>query len=275
MSRFKSILKNRWVRFSMGIVAVCVVVVSGASWWAVSQSKQVPEFYNRARNQSGPIAEIARNQLEHDVEQVRQQTQKGSFWRTSFSEEEINAWLQSELPERFGRLFAHGVSDPAIALENGELFAAARYRSKRWDTVVSCRLSVEMTEEPNLLAIALSDLKAGALPLPLEPFVRKISKEAAMGDLDIRWDFTETGPIALVEIPQEDPRFVIKPLVIESVNLIAGQLQMAGRVGTEASDEYQPRGPVHRFVSYRHRKSNHDVNTTLGREPNGGEIKTR
>ncbi|MCM2370075.1 hypothetical protein [Aporhodopirellula aestuarii] len=251
MSRFKNTFANRWVRLSLCIVATCVIVASGASWWAVSQSKQVPEFYSRARNQSEAIAEIARNQLEHDVEQVRLQTQQGMFWKTSFSEEEINAWLQSELPERFGRLFAHGVSDPAIALENGQLFAAARYTSNRWDTVVSCRLSVEMTEEPNLLAIALSDLKAGALPLPLEPFVRKISKEAAMGDLDIRWDFTEAGPIALVEIPQEDPRFVIKPLVIESVNLIAGQLQMAGRVGSEASHEYQPRGPVHRFVSYR------------------------
>ncbi|EMI44109.1 hypothetical protein [Rhodopirellula sp. SWK7] len=260
MSRFKNAFTNRWVRITLGIVSVCVLLFSGASWWAVSQSRQVPEFYSRARNQSGPIAEIARNQLEHDVEEVRRQTQQGRFWKTSFSEEEINAWLQSELPERFGRLFAHGVSDPAIALENGQLFAAARYTSKRWDTVVSCRLSVEMTEEPNLLAIALSDLKAGALPLPLEPFVRKISKEAAMGDLDIRWDFTETGPIALVEIPQEDPRFVIKPLVIESVNLIAGQLQMAGRVGSEASDEYQPRGPVHRFVSYRHaeRRREHD-----------------
>lgn len=253
MSLFQKGIRNPWVRVTLCLTFVCTLGVGSASWWAVSQSKQVPDFYTRARNQSAPNIEIARNQLLHDVERVRQQSRMTGFWKTAFSEEEINAWLQSELPERFSRLFEHGVSDPAIALENGELFAAARYTSNRWDTVISCRLSVEMTEEPNMLAIALSDLKAGALPLPLEPFVRKISKEAAMGDLDIRWDFTEAGPIALVMIPHEDPRFVIKPLVIEAIDLIAGQLQMAGRVGAEASDEYAPRGPVHRFVSYQRR----------------------
>ncbi len=253
MSRFKNLSVKRWIRFVIGSFAIGATACGAASWWAVSQSKQVPEFYTRARHQSQANAEIARNQLEHDVEQVLKQTQKGRFWKTSFSEEEINAWLQSELPERFKRLFAHGVAEPAIALENGQLFAAARYTSSRWDTVVSCRLSVEMTEEPNMLAIALSDLKAGALPLPLEPFIRRISNEAASGDLDIRWDFTQDGPIALVTIPQEEPRFVIKPLVIESVNLVAGQLQLAGRVGSDASHEYQPRGRVHRFVSYRKR----------------------
>ncbi len=253
MSRAKRLFKNRWLRTTFVLLAMIGTSAGGASWWAVSQSKQVPDFYTRARNQSQANVEIARNQLEHDVEQVRRQSLREGFWEASFGEEEINAWIQSEFPERFGRLLAHGVTDPAIAIENGELFVAARYTSKTWDTIVSCRLSVEMTEEPNLLAIALSDLKAGALPLPLEPFVRKISKEAAIGDLDVRWDFTQNGPIALVKIPEEDRHFVIKPLVIEAVHLIAGRLQLDGRGGQGATNEYQPRGPVHRFVSYRTR----------------------
>ncbi|TWU15859.1 hypothetical protein [Allorhodopirellula heiligendammensis] len=254
MSRAKKIMKSRWLWAGFSLAAVSGVAVCGASWWAVAQSQQVPDFYKRARSQSQANVEIARNQFQHDVEQVRKQSLRGGFWKASFGEDEINAWVQSEFPERFERLLAHGVTEPAIAIENGELFAAARYVSSGWDTVISCRLSVEMTEEPNLLAIALSDLKAGALPLPLEPFVRKISKEAAIGDLDIRWDFTQDGPIALVKIPQEDPRFVIKPLVIESINLIAGQLQLDGRGGQDAANEYQPRGPLHRFVSYRTRE---------------------
>lgn len=253
MSRAKKLFTNRWVWAAVSFIAVGGVVVGGASWWAVSQSQQVPDFYTRARNQSQENVDIARNQLEHDVARVRKQSLNGGLWKTSFGEDEINAWVQSEFPERFERLLAHGVTEPAIAIENGELFAAARYLSGSWDTVISCRLSVEMTEEPNLLAIALSDLKAGALPLPLEPFVRKISKEAAIGDLDIRWDFTKDGPIALVKIPQEEPRFAIKPLIIESINLIAGQLQLDGQGGQNAENAYRPRGPMHRFVSYRTR----------------------
>lgn len=251
MQQFKRLLRLRGIKIALSLI-VCVLI-SGvvASQWAISQSRRVPDFYKRARDQSGAVGEIARNALRHDVQQARKDAKRNQFWNASFSEEEINAWLQEELPDRFERLVKHGVSEPAIALENGQLLAAARYQSKHWDTIVSCRLRVEMTEEPNLLAIALSDLKAGALPLPVDPFVRKISKEAAMGDLDVRWDFTDAGPIALVTIPQEDEGYVLRPLIIESINLIAGQLQISGRAGEKASAQYSPRGPMHRFVSYR------------------------
>ncbi|TWU02108.1 hypothetical protein Pla100_18480 [Neorhodopirellula pilleata] len=244
----------RWVRQVIGVLLVLAVAGGGAAWWAWSQAHHVPEFYKRARNQSGDVGKVARTALRHDVRQAQKDAKKNFYWNASFSEEQINAWLQEELPGRFERLVVHGVSEPAIALENGQLLAAARYASSRWDMIVSCRLSVEMTEEPNLIAIALSDLKAGSLPLPLEPFVRKISKEAALGNLDVRWDFTERGPIALVTIPHDDDKYLLSPLIIESINLIAGQLELSGRAGDQASDEYSPRGPVHRFVSYRKRQ---------------------
>lgn len=248
---------TRWWHWITGFLLLLLTAGGTATWWAWSQTNHVPEFYKRARNQSGDVGEVARTALRHDVRQAQKDAQRNFYWNASFSEEEINAWLQEELPGRFERLVTHGVSEPAIALENGQLLAAARYTSKRWDTIVSCRLSVEMTEEPNLIAIALSDLKAGALPLPLDPFVRKISKEAALGDLEVRWDFTERGPIALVTIPPDDENYMLSPLIIESINLIAGQLELGGRAGDRASREYSPRGPVHRFVSYQ--KQNHST----------------
>lgn len=255
MKRLIGIVSSRWIFITLSIFVLLFMIGGGTSWWAWSQSRHIPEFYKRARDQSGPIGEIARSALAHDVKQARHDAAKNRHWHASFSEEEINAWLQTELPDRFERLVAHGVSEPAIALENGQLFAAARYVSNRWDTIVSCKLTVEMTEEPNMLAIALSDLKAGALSLPLEPFVRKISKEAALGDLDVRWDFTDQGPIALVTIPQDDDNYLLSPLVIEAVNLIAGQLKLGGRAGDKASVQYAPKGRVHRFVSYRQTSS--------------------
>ncbi|PHQ33469.1 hypothetical protein [Rhodopirellula bahusiensis] len=240
-----------WGRFVAAVLGVALIVGGAASYWAVWQSRQVPEFYKRAFNQSDQAMQVARNQLQHDVQQLQSDLLRRGSWNASFSEDEINAWLSDQLPERFDRLSKRGVREPAIAIEDGQILAAVRYQSSRWDTVVSCRLSVEMTEEPNLLAIHLSDLKAGALPLPLEPFVRRISREAALGDLDIRWDFTEDGPIALVHIPQEDPHYAFAPLIIELVNLTAGRLRLSGQAGQLAQDYYSPRGPLHRFVSFR------------------------
>ncbi len=240
-----------WGRLVAVVLAVTLAVGGMVSYWAVWQSRQVPDFYKRAFNQSDQAMQVARNQLQFDVEQLQSDLSRRGSWNASFSEDEINAWLSDQLPERFDRLSKRGVREPAIAIEDGQILAAVRYQSSRWDTVVSCRLSVEMTEEPNLLAIHLSDLKAGALPLPLEPFVRRISREAALGDLDIRWDFTEDGPIALVHIPPEDPHYAFAPLVIELVSLTAGRLRLSGQAGQLAQDFYSPRGPLHRFVSFR------------------------
>ncbi|WDQ16690.1 hypothetical protein [Rhodopirellula sp. P2] len=240
-----------WGRIAASVLTVALVAGGIASYWAVWQSQQVPDFYQRVLDQSDQAMQVARNQLQHDVKQLQSDLSRRGSWNASFSEEEINAWLSDQLPERFDRLSRRGVREPAIAIEDGQILAAVRYQSSRLDTVVSCRLSVQMTEEPNLLAIHLSDLKAGALPLPLEPFVRRISREAALGDLDVRWDFTEDGPIALVHIPQEDPHYAFKPLVIELVSLTAGRLRLSGQAGQLAQDYYSPRGPVHRFVSFR------------------------
>lgn len=243
--------------FKIAFLSVAVLLVTGiaGSVWMWKRTSHVPEFYKRARGQSRQATTFARNQLAHDVRIAQKQAERHDYWSASFSEEQINAWLIDELPDRFEKWFARGVSDPAIAIEDGQLFAALRYQSKGWDTVISCRLSVQMTEQPNLLAIALSDLKAGSLPLPLEPFVRRISREAALGELDIRWDFTEEGPIALVSIPQDDPQYVYSPLIIEAVYLGGAQLQLSGRAGELATKSYSPRGRVHQFVSYRTKRA--------------------
>lgn len=246
-------LRFLW-RVAAAICVVVLVIAAAFGYWVIRRTEHVPEFYERARNQSSQSRLIARNEIRRDVQQARDQAARLAYWRAGFDEEQINAWLSEELPERFEKWFIRGASDPVIAIEDGQLLAAVRYRSKKFETIISCRLTVQMTEEPNLLAIALSDLKAGALPLPLEPFVRRISSEAAQGELDVRWDFTDEGPIALVNVPQDDPQYVLSPLVIESVQLVAGRLQLSGRAGDTAGHAFQPRGSVHEFVSYRQRR---------------------
>ncbi len=77
-----------------------------------------------------------------------------------------------------------------------------------------------------------------------------ISNEAAAGDIDVNWDVTDDGPIALVMVPTEHPRYRQSPVIVECVKLVDGQLRLAGHTGPEAHQSYQPRGPVHRFVSF-------------------------
>ena len=116
--------------------------------------------------------------------------------------------------------------------------------------MISCELVVELTEQPNMLALHVTDLRAGALPLPLSKFRRGISAEAAKGGVDIRWDETESGPTALVNVPSEHPGYVRKPVIVESVQLLEGSLMLSGHTGPLAHESYSPLGPIYRFVSY-------------------------
>ena len=109
-------------------------------------------------------------------------------------------------------------------------------------------------------------------PWKLKPFLTGISKEAAKGDVDIRWDDTEAGPVALVKVPSEHPRYVTNPVLVESVQLVDGALVLAGNTGPLAFETFRPHGPLYQFVSYRPGEnesdhadrisSNHDAEST-------------
>ena len=243
---------RRWtIRITFSFVILLVVIGLSGGWWALEQTQQVPEFYTRATQTLPSSTAEASQDLQEEVEQLQSDAAKIGSWDATFSDDQINAWLIEELPKKFPQLLASGASEPRIAIEDGRLLAAVRYKNRRIDTVISCQLSVELTEQPNMLALQINELKAGALPLPLSNFLRGITHEAAKGGVDVRWDDTDSGPIALVTVPSEHPGYVRAPVIVESIQLIDGNLRLAGHTGPLAHESYSPLGPVYQFVSYR------------------------
>jgi hypothetical protein len=242
---------RRSIQLAICLASVGIILLTCGGWWAIEQTQQVPEFYSRAIEASPESTEAASLHLQQEVEQLQSDAAKVGSWSASFSDDQINAWLIEELPRKFPQLLASGASEPRIVIEEGRLLAAVRYRNRRIDTVISCELTVELTEQPNMLALKVNHLMAGALPMPLNNFLRGITHEAAKGDIDIRWDETSDGPIALVTVPSEHPGYARTPVIVESVQLVEGNLLLAGHTGALAQESYQPVGPIHQFVSYR------------------------
>jgi hypothetical protein len=243
--------------------ASMLVVSGGSAWWLLRQTRHVPEFYSRATHQPPAVTAEASRRLRADVKQLQEDAAKVGSWRAEFSDDEVNAWLVEELPKKFPRLLARGASEPRVVIQDNRVFAAVRYRNRRIDTVISCEIQVALTEQPNMLALKVVGLKAGALPLPLSKFLKGISKEAAKGDIGVQWDLAKSGPIALVTIPSEHPDYVISPVTVESVDLADGRLTLAGHTGSLARQSYQPLGPVYRFVSFRHGVNRKDQRSGL------------
>lgn len=226
-----------------GIIAVCL------TYWAYRQTRAVPEFYEQAALTMPADVGRASDQLQRQVQELHDRVRHTGSWQATFSDDQINAWLVRALPLTFPKLLPAGVQEPRVMIENGRLRAAARYKDPRIETVVSFEVAVELTDQPNVLAVRIENLRAGALPLPLERFRKGISREAAKSDLEVRWDQTDSGSVALVTIPSDHESFVRTPVIVEALALGGGQLSLAGHTGPEARRIFRPRGPVYQLAS--------------------------
>lgn len=233
-------------------VTILLAVGTLTSYWALRKTREVPEFYRQATQQPPRDIAQASRQMESQVERLATRVGRLGNWDAEFTEDQINAWLIQQLPLEFSQVLPKGVEEPRVAIRDGEILAAARYRDSRIETVVSFRVGVKLTAEPNVLAVEISDLKAGALPLPLSRFVTHISKRAARDSLKVEWDSSEDGhPIALVTVPSEHPKYARKPVVVESVTIADGRIHLSGHTGPQAYVAYQPRTAVYQLASLR------------------------
>ena len=231
----------RW--FKRIAITLLVVGAIGAvfAWWAYQKTKEVPEFYARAVESIPEDTKEAVKHVEREVEELQKNVTRPGSWHAVFSAGEINAWLKQELPKKFPKLLRQGVQDPRLMIEEGRLLIAARYKDSRIDTVVSFQIAPKLTELPNVLALHVSDLRAGALPLPLDQFLQKISKETAKGDVDVKWEMTDDGPVARISVPSEHPNYVVSPVIVESIILRDGEIEVEGHSGPDAHESFHQR----------------------------------
>lgn len=242
---------KRWLRGLTVVSGVLAVVTAAASWWAFSRTQVVPEFYTQAANRLPADIDFAIARLESHVVQLQGDASVDGNWSAAFTDEQINAWLVRELPREFPKLLPPGTSAPRVVIDDGKILAAARFKNQHIDTVVSFEVRAALTAQANILALRVTNLRAGALPLPLSRFVRGISAEAKKSNIEVNWDMDQEEPIALVTIPSEHPDFILSPVVVEALEMANGFLVLAGSTGEAAREEFQPRGPIYQLAAHR------------------------
>jgi len=211
------------------IVMLVLIAVSAVALFSIYRASQhVPQFYQRAIVQSYADAESG-DRLERQALALHNQARRAGSWEAHFSEEEINAWLAVVLPEKFPQALASGVSDPRVGIDGETLRLAVRYNKGTTTTIVSLAARVQLTAEPNEIAVGIDDVRAGALPVPLARFLDEVTLRAAQAGLPLRW--TEAGgkPVALVRLPLDPKAFKGRQLTLERLELQEGELVVGGR----------------------------------------------
>jgi hypothetical protein len=206
------------------LMAGAVLLLVGA-YLAV---RRAPAFYRQAL--AAPQNEQKTNgeNFERSALALHNQLYEAGRWQTCLTQEEINGWLATDLPEKFPQALPPGISDPRMAIENETVHLAVRYQRSGVDTVLSVSGEAYLTAQPNEIAVRLDRARAGMLPVPLARFLHEITARAAKADVPLRWTEVRGAPVAVFRLPldrDEDGRRV----VLEDIRWRDGQLLVAGR----------------------------------------------
>jgi hypothetical protein len=152
----------------------------------------------------------------------------------------LNGWLATDLPEKFPAALPVGVEEPRVAIEDGLLRVAARYRDKTVSSVLSFALQVQLADEPNLLAVRIREVRAGALPIPMNGWLEKVRRAIQRTNLVVRWSQSGGDPVALVELPSHRSEQSKQSLTLEMIAIEPGLVRLSGTTNSVPERDGEP-----------------------------------
>ena len=139
-------------------------------------------------------------------------------------------WLDHQRSAgKFPGTLPNDIQEPRVVFQEGKVLIACRLRTPITTTVLSLVLEPYLTEEPQQIAIRITRLRAGRLPLPMKRTLERVSAAAAQAGLALQWTQDEGDPVAVVRLPTDQgkpPRSV----AVESLQVENGQLSVRGRL---------------------------------------------
>lgn len=216
---------RRWPVVALVLVGVIVGMLF-AFWRAL---RYEPDFYRQALNVPS-YREIERSTtLERQVETLQAQVRTDETWQQVFTEEELNAWLAVQLPERYSHLLPSGMSDPRVVLDERRVRFGARYESGGVTAVLSLEIEVALADEPNGIRLRIVRARAGAVPVPLEKWIEQAAVAARRSELPLRIESVDGVPVIDLTVPSETTAWPDRRLVLDRLELSQGRLTLGGR----------------------------------------------
>jgi hypothetical protein len=131
-------------------------------------------------------------------------------WINSFFEEQFvdSRWAEKILPE--------GISSPRIAIQPDKISLAFRYDAGLLETIISIDLRMWLTKEPNVVALELQGLHAGAIPIAAQSLLEQVSEAARQNNIEVTWYRYHGNPVALLrfQADQDHPTMRLEQLVL-------------------------------------------------------------
>ena len=221
---------RRW-KWGLGVALAfltAAVVAYRATQW-------VPEFY--ARKLDVPIQRG--NDPDDDwvttLVDVHNVWQVDGAWQVQVDEAQVNRWLAEDLQKRFPRFLPPHASEPRIAISDGQCRVACQYDNGRISAVLSMAIEPFATDEPGVIGFRIRHARMGAVPGLTGTAVEQLTWAGRRARLQFRWTEEGGDPVALVRIPQDDPRRAGQ-VDVAGITMEAGQLLIHGVTTQPSAD---------------------------------------
>ena len=247
--------KRGWIL--LGSLALLAITVPGVLWVGLTYR---PAFYRQLTDMP---SEQRHEQAEHFVAQslrLRNDIVNEPRWEAVFTDEEVNAWLAEDLVTHFADQIPPGVRDPRVMFENDRLTLAFQLQEGPVNSVVWVVLGVDVPR-PNELALTIEKIRAGALPVPAERILDRITAFARGRGVEVAWSREEGRPVATVRYTPDARR---RDVVLEVLEITKGRVRLWGKSNRDRGEVASPTLPTRRVLqsTFPRRKthsSDHDV----------------
>ena len=237
----QALRKRRRLHTLLGWLGTFLIVTTALIACAYHLSQQEPEFYKAALRQTPQFAQAKGAELETTIMQIYNAVLEQGPWRGEVTQDQINGWLATELPQKFPELLPEDVvADPRVSIVKGEIRLAGRAQYQGIKGIVVAKFDIFKTDQRNQFADRFRGIHAGGLPIPIKAFADDISQGLNHKGYQTMWTELEGDPLLTVIVPEED--LLVHALYrvnIETVDVEEQKIIISGTTINQVEEEAQ------------------------------------
>jgi uncharacterized protein YpmS len=210
----------------LGLLAVLAL----AAACVYREATAIPDFYAEAlaKPHNAEPPKVAVDRIERDVLTVQNRLEQAEPWRLVLKDDDMNAWLASDLPTKMPQALPRDVQEPRIVVRDGAIHIACKHE-KLGGSVLSLSLVPSLTDTPNELAVQVQSFSLGRLPLPQKQYLGEVSQAAERAGFPLRWEERDGSSVAMVTLPQQYDKLKDRTVKVESIELTDGEIVIQGK----------------------------------------------
>lgn len=222
-------MKMSWRKCFYILLGLGVLVILGALY-LLHLIQTVPEAYEQELNRPVSVHSKPVQTLLDTADDVRKDLRLGYDLDYEITQDQINAWLATQLKGNPRVSLPSGIENPRVILRDMTQTIYFTIVGSTFRSVISIELSTKLAEEQNVIELKIQSIHAGNLLIRLKRVFDEIESAMAQSGIDFRWKPGTDRTVAVVRIPSKVRVKRERELQIEELDFRVGSVRVTAVV---------------------------------------------